>query len=70
MLSMYSHNRDVLYPQKNILCRDKNSKSQDTQLQFAAESEKTQLWIFFQASVVAFSRYQKLWDVIKDSEML
>lgn len=59
MLSVYSHNRDVLCPQKYILCGDKSPKSQDTQLGFATESEKTQLWIFFQASVIVVLGNQK-----------
>lgn len=67
---MYSHNRDLLCPQKYILCRDKSSKSQNTQLQFAAESEKMQLQIFFKQVSLLVLGNQKLWDEIKDSKML
>lgn len=69
MLSMYSRNRDVLCPQKYVLCGDKNSKSQDTQIKFAAESEKTQLWTFFQVLLLVLGN-QILWDGVKDSKML
>lgn len=68
---MYSHNRDVLCTQKYILCGENSYKSQNTQFQFAAESEETQLWIFFFKQVsflVAGNR--KLLDEIKDSKML
>lgn len=69
MLSMYSHN-SVLCPQKYILCGDKSSKSQNIQEHFAAESKKTQLWIFFKQVLLLVLGNQKLWDEIKDSKML